>query len=162
MARTIPRYQLLNYLCEKQMLLILDNVEQLLAEGPLQANIVELMLEILQRAPGVKLLVTSREALNLQGEWVFEVGGLAFPETEQTERSDEYAAVALFMQRARRASPGLAFNEADLAGDSPYLPPGGGDAPGHRAGGDVVEGTIACGNRPRDRRQPGFSERFCA
>jgi predicted ATPase/DNA-binding SARP family transcriptional activator len=110
-----PRDQLLNALRDKQMLLILDNVEQLLGEGPLQASFVELVVEILQRAPGVKLLVTSREALNLQGEWVFEVGGLAFPETEQTERSDEYAAVALFIQRARRASPGFASNEADLA-----------------------------------------------
>ncbi len=111
-----PKEQLLNYLCEKQILLILDNVEQLLIEGPLQANIVELMLEILQRAPGVKLLVTSREALNLQEEWVFEVRGLAFPEMEQTERFDEYAAVALFIQRARRASPGLTLNEADWVG----------------------------------------------
>lgn len=111
-----PKVQLLNYLGEKQMLLILDNVEQLLTEEPLQANIVELMLEILRRAPGVKLMVTSREALNLQGEWVFEVRGLAFPGTEQTQKTDEYAAVALFIQRARRASPGLAFDEADRAG----------------------------------------------
>jgi len=110
-----PKVQLLNTLCEKQMLLILDNVEQLLTEGPPQANIVELVLDILQRAPRVKLLVTSREALNLQGEWVFEVGGLVFPEAEQTERLDEYAAVALFIQRARRASPGFALDEADLA-----------------------------------------------
>ena len=111
-----PKVQLLNTLCEKQMLLILDNVEHFLIERPLQANIVEFILEILQRAPGVKLLVTSREVLNLQGEWVFEVRGLDFPEMEQTERFDEYAAVALFIQRARRASPGFAFNEADLAG----------------------------------------------
>jgi predicted ATPase/DNA-binding SARP family transcriptional activator len=111
-----PKVQLLNHLCEKQMLLILDNVEQLLIEGPLQVNFVELMLEILQRAPGVTLLVTSREVLNLQEEWVFEVRGLAFPETDQTEKSDGYAAVALFIQRAWRASPGFAFNEADLAG----------------------------------------------
>jgi predicted ATPase/DNA-binding SARP family transcriptional activator len=109
------KVQLLNALCEKQMLLILDNVEHLLIEGPLQANIVELVLEILQRAPEVKLLVTSREVLNLQEEWVFEVGGLAFPEAEQTQRLDEYAAVALFIQRARRASPGFAFHDADLA-----------------------------------------------
>lgn len=92
----------------------LDNVEHFL-EGPPQANIVELLLEILERAPGVKLLVTSREVLNLQEEWVFEVGGLAFPGPEQTDRLDEYAAVALFIQRAWRASPGFAFNEADLA-----------------------------------------------
>ena len=111
-----PKVQLLNHLCAKQMLLILDNVEQLLTEEPLQAQIVELVLEILHRAPGVKLLVTSREVLNLQEEWVFEVRGLSFPETEQAESSDEYAAVALFMQRARRALPGFAFDQADLAG----------------------------------------------
>jgi predicted ATPase/DNA-binding SARP family transcriptional activator len=111
-----PKVQLINHLCEKQMLLILDNVEHFLMEGSPQANIVELTLEILQRAPGVKLLVTSREVLNLQGEWVFEVRGLAFPEAEQTEELDEYAAVALFIQRARRASPELAFHETDLAG----------------------------------------------
>jgi predicted ATPase/DNA-binding SARP family transcriptional activator len=111
-----PKVQFLNYLCEKQMLLILDNVEQLLTEGSPQAVFVELILEILRRAPGVKLLVTSREVLNLQEEWVFEVGGLTFPEAQQTERLDEYAAVALFIQRARHASPGFAFNEAGLAG----------------------------------------------
>ncbi len=110
-----PRDQLLNYLSEKQMLLVLDNVEQLLVEGPPQANIAELVFEILRRAPGVKLLVTSREALDLQGEWVFEVWGLAFPEVENAENADGFAAVALFVQRARRASPGLAFGTADLA-----------------------------------------------
>jgi len=110
-----PKVQLLNCLGEKRMLLILDNVEHLLVEESLQANIVELVLEILHRAPGVKLLVTSRQVLNLQGEWVFEVRGLAFPEIEQAERSEEYAAVALFIQRARRASPEFVFNEADLA-----------------------------------------------
>jgi len=111
-----PKAQLISYLAEKQMLLILDNVEQLLIEESTQANIAELMVDILQSAQGIKLLVTSREALNQQGEWVFEVGGLLFPETEQTEKSDEYAAVALFLQRAKRASPGFAFNGADLAG----------------------------------------------
>jgi predicted ATPase/DNA-binding SARP family transcriptional activator len=111
-----PKDQLLNCLGDKQMLLILDNVEQLLGEGPLQASFVELVLDILQRAPGVKLLVTSREALNLQREWIFDVGGLAVPEAEQAETADEYAAVALFIQRARHASPGLAFDQADWAG----------------------------------------------
>jgi len=97
------------------MLLCLDNVEQLLAADPVPAGFVELVLEILERAPRVKLLVTSRDVLDLQGEWVLEVGGLATPGKEQTEELGEYAAVALFMQRARRASPGMAFGEADLA-----------------------------------------------
>jgi predicted ATPase/DNA-binding SARP family transcriptional activator len=110
-----PKEQLLNNLREKQMLLILDNVEHLIIGGPIQADIVELMLEILQRALGIKLLATSREALNLQEEWIFDVQGLAFPEKGQTGKLDEYAAVALFTQRARRATPGFVFNESDLA-----------------------------------------------
>ena len=111
-----PKVQLLNYLRDKQMLLILDNLEQLLIEKRLEANLAMLVLEILQCAPGVKLLITSREALNLQEEWVFEVGGLVFPETEQMEELGDYAAVALFIQRARRCSPDFTFHEADLAG----------------------------------------------
>ena len=157
-----PKVQLLNFLREKQMLLIVDNVEQLLIEEPLQENIVELLLEILQHAPGVKLLVTSREALNLQGEWLFEVRGLAFPEMEQTEGFDEFGAVALFVQRARRASPGFALNEEDQVWGSPHLPSGGGDAAGDRARSHVGEDIIACGNRKRDRTQPGFPERIRA
>ena len=111
-----PKEQLLNYLREKQMLLILDNVEQLLIEGPLQENFVELLIEILQGTSSVKLLITSREVLNLQEEWVYEVQGLAFPKMEQTEGFDEFGAIALFMQRAWRASPGHTLNEADQAG----------------------------------------------
>ncbi len=110
-----PREQLLNHLSEKRMLLVLDNVEQLLVEDPHQAGFAELVLEMLERAPGVKLLVTSREVLDLQEEWVLEVGGLALPGPEQREGLDGYAAVALFMQRARRASPGFTCPEADLA-----------------------------------------------
>jgi predicted ATPase/DNA-binding SARP family transcriptional activator len=111
-----PKEQLLTYLREKQMLLILDNVEQLLVEGSLQENFVELLIEILQGTLRVKLLITSREVLNLQEEWVYEVQGLAFPKMEQTEGFDEFGAIALFMQRAWRASPGHVLNEADQAG----------------------------------------------
>ena len=45
------------------MLLVLDNVEHILAGSTL-------LVEMLQRAPGVVLLVTSRERLNLQEEWI--------------------------------------------------------------------------------------------
>jgi transcriptional regulator with XRE-family HTH domain len=55
-----PRLQLLNYLRAKEALLVLDNAEHLL-DG------VGLFGELLTRAPGLKLLVTSRERLNLQG-----------------------------------------------------------------------------------------------
>jgi predicted ATPase/DNA-binding SARP family transcriptional activator len=111
-----PKIQLLNHLREKQMLLVVDNVEHLLAEVNQQGTIADLLIEILQAASQVKLLVTSREAMNLQGEWPFEVRGLAFPEREQTDRLDEYSAVALFLQRARRARPGFEINAENKTG----------------------------------------------
>ena len=113
-----PKVSLLNHLREKQMLLILDNVEHLLIEDHRQENIAQLLIEILQNAPAIKLLVTSREALDLQGEWLFEVRGMAFPGTAQTEGFDEFDAVALFAQRARRAAPKFSLaeeNRADVA-----------------------------------------------
>jgi predicted ATPase/transcriptional regulator with XRE-family HTH domain len=93
-----PRLQLFNALRAKQTLLVLDNAEHLI-EG------VGLFAELLERAPRVKLLVTSRERLNLQGEWVFEIQGLPVPstDTDQAERAEEYSSVALFVQSARRA-----------------------------------------------------------
>ena len=95
-----PRIQLLNYLGAKRTLLMLDNVEHLL-EG------VGLFAEIVERAPGVKLLVTSRERLNLQGEWVFEIQGLPVPPADQAVHSEEYSSVALFVQSARRVQAGF-------------------------------------------------------
>jgi predicted ATPase len=62
-----PQPRLLAYLREKSWLLILDNFEHLL-EGS------HLLVEILAVASGVKLLVTSRERLNLIEEWVLQVG----------------------------------------------------------------------------------------
>ncbi len=90
-----PRIQLLNYLRDKQVLLVLDNVEHLL-DG------VGLFAEMLERAPGAKLLTTSRERLNLQGEWVFELQGLPAPPADHGERAGDYSAAALFMQSVRR------------------------------------------------------------
>jgi transcriptional regulator with XRE-family HTH domain len=54
-----PKAQLLNYLREKHMLLVLDNFEHLLIEGSPQGTGAGLLTDILQHAPGVKLLVTT-------------------------------------------------------------------------------------------------------
>jgi predicted ATPase/DNA-binding XRE family transcriptional regulator len=102
-GQTEPRVQLLNYLRERQALLLLDNVEHLL-DG------VGLFAEMLERAPSVKLLATSRERLNLHGEWTFDVQGLPVPPIDQAERADEYSAIALFVQSARRAQTGFALS----------------------------------------------------
>lgn len=70
-----PRGQLIDHLRQKKLLLVLDNFEHLL-------NGVGLLVEIIQFAAQVKKLCTSREQLNVQGEWVFEVRGLGRPEAK--------------------------------------------------------------------------------
>jgi DNA-binding SARP family transcriptional activator/predicted ATPase/Flp pilus assembly protein TadD len=112
---TDPKIQLLNYLRDKHMLLIVDNVEHLLADQPVPGTVAELLMEILQQATRIKLLVTSRELINLQEEWPFEIQGLSFPTLKPGNDVDAYSAVALFVQRARRAYPGLELNREDKA-----------------------------------------------
>lgn len=96
-----PRAQLANYLRDKELLLILDNVEQLVGSA-------DWFAELLGRAPELKLLLTSREPLNVQGEWVFEVAGLEVPADEGAAQFEASSAVALFLQRARRTRAGFA------------------------------------------------------
>ncbi len=91
-----PRVQLLNYLRAKQVLLVLDNLEHLLESAGLIADILEC-------GQKVKLLVTSRERLNLRGEWVFEIQGLPLPPLDQVDQAEQYSAVAFFVQSARRS-----------------------------------------------------------
>lgn len=110
---TSPSVQLFDYLRGKQLLLVLDNVEQLLAQDPFQGNSAELFIEILQHATEIKLLLTSREPLNVQGEWVFEVEGLQIPEDDRIDAIESSAAVALFVQRAQRARVGFALRAED-------------------------------------------------
>lgn len=99
-----PRSQLLHYLRGQRLLLLLDNFEHLL-DG------VGLLPEILEHAPGVKLLVTSRERLRLHEEWVFEVPGLSFPDDGQVAVPGHHTAIQLFAQSATRA--GYVPQEAD-------------------------------------------------
>lgn len=101
-----PHIQLLNHLRGKEALLVLDNAEHLL-DG------VGLFGEMLECAPKLKLLVTSRERLNLQGEWMFEIQGLPVPPTDQGGRAEEYSAVALFVQSARRAKVGFELDDGE-------------------------------------------------
>jgi predicted ATPase len=82
---------------EKETLLIFDNFEHVM-EG---AGIVQ---DILGAAPGVKVVATSRERLKLAGEAVLELGGMGYPEEGGgEEKAEEYTAVQLFVQSARRA-----------------------------------------------------------
>lgn len=94
------------YLEHRSALLLLDNFEHVLdATGVLS--------EILARAAGVKLLVTSRERLNLRDEWAVRVEGLPFPDERVRAPTQEYPAVELFVERARHIEPNFAL--ADCA-----------------------------------------------
>lgn len=91
------RETLLDFLRDKEMLLLLDNFEQLAEQG------IDLLVEILTVARDVKVLVTSRTVLNLQEEWIYPVHGLPYPTAEEDEAQlESYGAVQLFVERARR------------------------------------------------------------
>ncbi len=91
-----PRTRLLESLRETELLLVLDNFEHLLESAALVA-------EVLDGAPEVKLLVTSREALGLRGEWRFAVTGLPVPDGDERREAAAYPAVQLFARRAEQA-----------------------------------------------------------
>ncbi len=90
-----PRSQLLNYLKSKEMLLVLDNLEHLVGEAGLLA-------ELLTAVPGLTILTTSRIRLNLYEEWPFELKGLAVPNTSETSSIEDYSAIQLFIERAKQ------------------------------------------------------------
>lgn len=101
--------QLVSALREVELLLLLDNFEQLLAD----ADAVDVVTMLLNGAPRLKLLVTSREPLRLQAEWVFGVQGLPVSETMTFDALAASSAVRLFVQRARQARVGMALNVDD-------------------------------------------------
>ena len=90
-----PREQLLNYLRERKVLLVLDNFEHLL-DG------VDIVADMLITCAQIKILVTSREALNLQEEWIRQIKGMRFPENTIINDMKSYSAVRLFMERANQ------------------------------------------------------------
>ncbi|CAG0934368.1 Putative HTH-type transcriptional regulator [Thermoflexales bacterium] len=90
-----PEQQLIDHLRSRELLLVLDNFEHLLAH-------VELIKRIIQQAPQITLLITSRERLALQAERVFELEGLDYPAGDGTTDLERYQAVQLFSERAQR------------------------------------------------------------
>jgi predicted ATPase/DNA-binding SARP family transcriptional activator len=115
-AEAALEQQLLEYLRPRNILLILDNFEHLL-EG---AGIVT---DILETAPDVKTLVTSRARLNVRGEYLFTVLGMAYPAltpgpeagSQEPREFAQYSAIRLFLQGARQARPDFEPTADDLA-----------------------------------------------
>ncbi len=87
------------HLTEKRLLLLLDNVEQVVAAASEVAR-------LLEACAGVKALVTSRIPLRLRGEREYALAPLPLPERGSGQLARElsqYAAVALFIERAQAA-----------------------------------------------------------
>ncbi|HEX9609907.1 MAG TPA: adenylate/guanylate cyclase domain-containing protein, partial [Candidatus Limnocylindria bacterium] len=96
-----PIERLAEHLAGKRVLLVLDNLEQVVEAA---ADVAEL----LQRATGLAVLATSRSALRAYGEQEYPVPPLPMPDPREVpaDRSIvQYAAAALFMERARRVKP---------------------------------------------------------
>ncbi len=88
------------------MLLVIDNFEHLIDAAPWVS-------ELLTEAPGLRIIVTSREVLNLREEWRYPLAGLAVPD-EGAADPVQSEAVRLFVERARQVRPDFSF-EAELS-----------------------------------------------
>ena len=109
-----PLERVQNLLRNKQMLLVLDNFEQVVTAAPL-------LEQLLLPCPGVKLLVTSRIVLHLALEHQYRLTPLAVPDLKKLpkhgamEQVAHYAAVELFVQRARTLLPTFQVTETNAA-----------------------------------------------
>ncbi|PZS00436.1 MAG: hypothetical protein DLM69_06415, partial [Candidatus Chloroheliales bacterium] len=95
-----------DYLSGKQMLLVLDNFEQVIAAASEIA-------ELLKAAPKVKALTSSRVSLGVYGEREYPVPPLGLPDLKHlpsAEQLEQYTAIALFTQRARAAKPSFVIS----------------------------------------------------
>lgn len=96
------------YLRARRALLVLDNFEHLLPAA-------SLVSALLAACPQLKVLATSREILHLRGEYEFPVGPLPLPDPrrpEPPERLVQFAAVALFIQRAQATRSDFSVDSA--------------------------------------------------
>ena len=99
--------QLLDYLRNKRVLLVLDSFETVVESAGLVA-------ELLSASEGSKVLVTSRVRLNLSGEHIYPLMGMSIPPADIQEQVVNYSSVELFLDAARRVKPG--YQPRDLDG----------------------------------------------
>jgi predicted ATPase len=104
-SNTEPLTQLIEFMDQRSILLVLDNLEGLLEN-------VTVLSDLIGQCPNLKLLVTSRERLNLEEEHLFPLEGLAFPRSNATlEEAKTSDAVALFSERAQQLQPQFELEE---------------------------------------------------
>ncbi|NDJ78704.1 MAG: helix-turn-helix domain-containing protein [Chloroflexi bacterium] len=110
-GRKDPLEDLKQYLYERRMLLILDNLEQLLDAAPVVSA-------ILATCPLVKIVITSRAPLRVRGERQFPIEPLALPGRSSDLRLDSlggYAAIQLFVERAQAVHPAFELTADNAA-----------------------------------------------
>ena len=98
------------FLQNKNVLLVVDNFEQVMAATPL-------LVDSLTNSTSLKILVTSREILHVCAEHCFMVAPLAFPDPDSVAAIDtlhDYPAIDLFLQRAQAIIPDMATNPATM------------------------------------------------
>ena len=158
-ARDRPLMEhLVSQLRERQVLIVLDNFEHLLAGAPV-------VTRLLQETSAVRILVSSRSSLRVSGEQECPVPPLAVPEQDARPTAASLAAcesVRLFAERAAAAVPGFTLDDENAPAIAHDRPQAGRPAAGHRAGGGAGQAAAAGGDPapagtlagPADRRRP--------
>lgn len=105
-----PVSALAEYLSDKHMLLVLDNCEHLRTACAVLTD------TVLRAAPTLRVLATSRQALGLTGEHIFQVPTLSVPDADRhppPAALHQYEAVSLFLDRATAVKPSFVLTEAN-------------------------------------------------
>ena len=102
-----PQEQLSGYLQDKELLLVLDNLEQL-------PDAADLIADLLEACPRLKLVVTSRQRLNLTQEWLFRVTGMRLTASTGSTAVEGDAA-QFFLRCARRVRHDFVLGQSDRA-----------------------------------------------
>jgi diguanylate cyclase (GGDEF)-like protein len=100
--------QLINHLQWKKILFLLDNFDDFMTETGV-------LIKLLSRARQVRVLLTSRERLNLQSACLFRLGGLPCMPSEPPYKAEVSDAVQLFLHRAKRIRSGFNPGETEIA-----------------------------------------------
>lgn len=100
------REQIARYLNNKEILILLDNIDHIQTGG-------ELISYLLENTLAVHFLVTARERLDIRHEVVFELQGLNYPVDDDLQNAESYSSVQLFMQVAKRGRPDFFVQDSD-------------------------------------------------
>ncbi|MHB1319388.1 MAG: ATP-binding protein, partial [Anaerolineae bacterium] len=113
-----PWAAVLEHVRHRELLLVLDNLEQLLdcpTAAPDEPTCADRIARLLHLAPQIVLLATSRERLRLVEEQVYDLDGLAYPASPAEPDPERFGAVALFVERARQVQRRFALGASTVS-----------------------------------------------